>query len=98
MLAPPRRDAVAPVMMRDGGGGEVGTEERRPGRTAWARGRILCHSPRTPPHTLPKTAPRRASSRTSLQHCTLQLRGSCPELLLYLCECVLHRGFRGYVC
>jgi hypothetical protein len=35
--ADPRTDAVAPVMSKEGGCGEVGTEVRSEGRVAWAK-------------------------------------------------------------
>ncbi len=36
-VAEPRREAVAPVRMREGGWGEVGTASRRRGSVAWAK-------------------------------------------------------------
>jgi len=37
MDADPRRDAVAPVIIKEGGCGESGTDSRRRGRVAWAK-------------------------------------------------------------
>lgn len=36
-MAEPRREAVAPVIIKEGGWGEDSTEERRLGRAAWAK-------------------------------------------------------------
>jgi hypothetical protein len=39
-FADPRRDAVAPVRIREGGWGEVETESRSRGSVAWAKRKI----------------------------------------------------------
>jgi hypothetical protein len=37
MVAEPRTEAVAPVMIKEGGYGEVGTDSRRRGSVAWEK-------------------------------------------------------------